>query len=161
MLLPALLLPFLALCQITKERDVTASAGDYSTSPTLELSWTIGEVAVTSATVGNLQVSQGFQQADQNAVGIPETSFLGEIKVYPNPVSEVLNFQVRSEDHLELRAELFDINGRIVKEVPVFQVRNQFHGQIECGDLPAGQWFLRFVDIGNSVVKTFTVTKLD
>lgn len=160
-LIPALLLPALAFSQ-TKDRDVTASAGDFSTAPSIQLSWTVGEVAVNSGQSGNLIVTEGFQQADEDPTDAPAPSeFAGEITVFPNPVEDVLNFEIRSRDPLKLRAEVYDLQGQRVLEIPGFRVLSEHRGQVDFTKLPAGKWFLRFSTSGHVPVKTFVVTKLD
>jgi hypothetical protein len=159
-LIPALLLPNLLFSQVTKERDVVGSAGDYSTTPTLELSWTVGEVAVTTQQTANLVVTEGFQQANFGATEIAEDVFPAEIIVYPNPVSDVLNFEVNSKEGLRLTGELYDLSGKKVADIPVFQVDSEYRGTFDCSDLAAGKWLLRFSDSSFKVAKTFTFIKL-
>jgi hypothetical protein len=156
----ALLLPFLTFSQVTVERDVLASAGEYSATASLSLSWTVGELAVTSMQVGNLVISQGFQQADKDLTGIHEISFPGEINVFPNPTTDILYFEIQSESPLQLRAELFDLLGKRVILIPEFRVNQAYEGQLDCSTLPAGKWLLRFYDPASGAVKSFTVIKL-
>ena len=156
-----LLLPALGMAQVTKERDVVAAAGEYASSANLSLSWTAGETAVTTATTASLIVTQGFQQADQTLAGIEEAVFAGEIKVFPNPVQDVLNFEVTSDRSMQMEAELYELSGRKVREVPAFRVQNSYRGSIDCSDLPAGEWLLRFRDTNGKTQKSFTVIKLN
>lgn len=155
-----LLLPFFAFSQVTRERDITGSAGDYSTTPTLELAWTVGEVAVMTKQSGNLIINEGFQQSDQNPTGMTEGLFSGEIVVYPTPMTDLLNFRVRSDKNLELKGELYDLTGKRVMEIPAFQVYSEYTGQIDCSRLPSGKWLLRFSDSSQGVLEIFSVTKL-
>lgn len=158
--LAALLLPILAFTQVTKERDVVASAGEYSTSPAVELSWTVGDLAVATLQGGSLIVTQGFQQADENMVGIAEPTFPGDIKVYPNPVADQLYFEISSDTPMDLRGDLYDLTGRRVMDIPSFRVNTAYNGQIDLSHLPAGKWLLRFTDETKGFSETFSVTKV-
>ena len=159
-LIPALLLPFLGIAQMSIEREVTANAGDYSTSPAMELSWTVGDLIVTTQQAGNLIVNQGFQQADNDMVGMPEPVFSGDITVFPNPVTDDLYFRISTDQSLRLRGELFDLMGKRVREIPPFEVNQLYEGRIDFRGLPAGKWMLRFTDDRNGLTETYTITKL-
>ena len=156
------MLPVFISAQVTKERDVTGSAGDYSTTPTIHLSWTIGEVAVETKSVsGSLMVTEGFQQADDfDITGISEIEFNGEISVFPNPVGDVLHFTVTSEEDLEMFGMLYDAAGKKVKEVPAYTVYSTYEGRLDCHNISSGIWFLTFAT-KEGTVKTFTITKVE
>ena len=159
-LLLTLLLPLVTFCQVEKERDVVASAGDYSTTASMEVSWTVGEPAVISTETASLIVSEGFQQADVNLIGIEDAYEPELFMVYPNPVSDVLNFEIESKETMELRGEVYDMMGRCVNTVPLFRVNAAYSGQIDFSQLPAGKWFLQFSSPSGKFVKTCTVTKI-
>ncbi|MCP4442491.1 MAG: T9SS type A sorting domain-containing protein [Aureispira sp.] len=153
------LLSNVAWGQINKDRDVIGSAGNYSSTPTLQVAWTVGEVAVTTETSGNLIVTQGFQQEYIGVSAVSNLEFAGEINVFPNPVADVLNFRIEVEKNVEMVGELFDATGKKVYEIASFEVYDQYQDQINFSDLPAGNWFLRFVDKTNNTEKTFTIVK--
>jgi hypothetical protein len=156
-----LLLPALGMAQVSKERDVVAVAGEYGSSSNLSLSWTAGQTAVNTTTTSGLIVTQGFQQADQSPAGVAETMFVGDIKVFPNPLQDVLNFEISSERPLRLGVDLYDATGKKVREIPSFQVPSTYKGSIDFSNLPAGEWLLRFHDGKGNGQKTFTVVKLN
>ncbi len=83
-----------------------------------------------------------------------------EIAVYPNPVADQLFFQVQVERPITLRATLFDLTGKRVRQVPEFKVLESYQGQIDMSDLPAGEWLLRFEREDQMVLQTLRVTKL-
>jgi len=156
----ALLLPLFSFSQITKEREVTATAGDYAITPSYQISWTVGDVAVNTIQTGNLIVTEGFQQNDINITAISEIEFSGEISLFPNPVNDMLNFEVRSEEDMDLIGELFDATGKKVLEIPRFSVYSAYQGQLDFSNLPAGNWFLKFHSKVDDSEKTFKIVKL-
>ncbi len=158
-LLMTLLLPGFAFGQVTKERDVVANGGDYSSAPALALSWTVGEVAVATQQSSSLIVTEGFQQADADLVGINASAFPGAITIYPNPVQDQLFFEVMTSSPTQMSGEIYDLNGKLVRRISNFKV-NRFHqGEIDFSQLPAGKWLLRFTS-ANQSQKTFTVLKV-
>ena len=56
---------FFTVCsfsQIALEPSVIASGGTYSETETMSISWTLGELATTTLTEGDMILTQGFQQ---------------------------------------------------------------------------------------------------
>lgn len=155
-----MLIPFLGMSQNTLDRQVIGNAGEYTSTANMNASWTVGEAVVAYATTSNLQVSQGFQQMDAMPVGIAENAFEGEIKVFPNPLVDELNFEIKSMKNLNVQVELFDVTGKLVRALPQLHVVNAYQGKIDFSNLPAGNWLLRF-KTENEALKTFRVTKLN
>jgi hypothetical protein len=157
-----LALPVLGQAQISLDRDVIANAGNEVSTSTLQMSWTVGEMAVATATNTNLIITEGFQQADEQPVAIDESrDFNTEITVYPNPVSDLLYFEVSTDDRVEMEATLYDISGRKITSIPAFRVLGQHRGQLDMSQLPAGEWLLRFTDKQQQQVRSFMVTKIN
>ena len=138
-LLLALLLPGIAFAQVSKERDVVANGGEYSSAPGLALSWTVGEAAINTGQAANLIVTEGFQQADSDPVGTFEAAFPGDITIYPNPVEDQLTFEVTTPSPVRMKAELYDLNGKLVRQVPAFQTNRSYTGNLDFSELPAGK----------------------
>ena len=68
-------------------------------------------------------------------IGTAETERVSRIKVYPNPVSNILTI----DNPIGERIELFDLFGKLVRTVPV-QAENQ---SINISDLPVGAYLVR------------------
>jgi len=88
---------------------------------------------------------------DLNTTGIGHTaSVTGYIKVYPNPVQDVLHLETPAG----MTVTLMDLQGRVLysgKEVK----------QISMDRYAAGMYVLQFTDANNEVVATEKVSKLD
>jgi len=153
--------PGLLSAQVALDREVTGSAGTVESTPSISLSWTLGEVAVATEESTSLILVEGFQQGDITVTGISENSFLGEFIVYPNPVNETLNFQIHSQESMQLSGTVYDISGKQVAQIPAFGVDSEYLGQVDCTNLPAGKWILRFSNSnGGETVKTFSFIKV-
>lgn len=155
-----MLLPVLGFSQISGEREVIANGGDHATTANLEVSWTVGEVAVTTASTPNLVVTQGFHQGDANLSGREDDTYADYFEVYPNPVRDQLTIAARSDNPLQVQGQVFDLTGRMVMDIPSFQVAGTWQGQVDMSRLPAGQWLLRFDMPGTGQSKSFMVTKV-
>lgn len=104
-----------ALSAQTNKPDIITSAGGYEEVNGISVSWTLGDIATSTETNGNVILTQGFQQNEFNIVTVEEnlsTSF--EIKLYPNPVSDQIQIDISGKYSGGIMAELIDINGKQV-----------------------------------------------
>lgn len=156
-----LTVPFLSFSQISIERDVIATAGETSNTPSLNVSWTIGEMAINESVNANFIITEGFQQGEQDFTGINE-EFLGtEINVFPNPVTDILNYTITSEQSVELNIQLFDESGRLVEEFTPIKANAMIEGKIDMSQYASGKWILRFQSESQGLLKTFSILKLN
>lgn len=91
---------------------VVASAGGFNDNGTISLSWTLGEIAVTTLTSGNYTLTQGFQQSWDLGVKVEEVKFDWSVQAYPNPVKENLNIKFTLEKPGKFSIEIMDITGK-------------------------------------------------
>lgn len=97
---------------------VISSGGTYTTMSAGSLSSTIGESIVTTATYSGIILTQGFQQAELHTASVNPISFTaGTVKMYPNPVSDMIHFDIQLNKQGTVRIELFDILGNKVMDV--------------------------------------------
>lgn len=105
-----------AHAQLTVEPNVVASGGQYYETDNMTVSWTIGELAVTTLTGSNLILTQGFQQPVGIGTGIVKNEFEGTIFVYPNPTQNELFIRFDIERSGNYILELQDVTGRIMSQ---------------------------------------------
>ncbi|MDB3906533.1 T9SS type A sorting domain-containing protein [Crocinitomicaceae bacterium] len=154
------LIPMIGFGQVTKEREVVGNAGEVILSGGLEVSWTVGEVAVDYSESANLIVSDGFQQTDYLTTEIGELKTIEGITVYPNPVEDQLNFEIASHQVNDLRGEIIDANGKVVIEIEPFKAIDGYHSQLDVSQLPPGQWVLVFRSTSEAKQRTFSIVKI-
>jgi hypothetical protein len=121
-------------------------AGQSSTVGNYALEWSVGEsAAITTMNNNDLLVTNGLLQ--YNVENQPEVnliaSFLpGEIRVYPNPVKNILHINILHANKGKHQIELLDAIGDKLKQV---QLNYNGMGALESwnlGGLPAGQYIL-------------------
>jgi len=121
-------------------------AGNQASVGNFNLEWSVGEsAAITTMGNSNLIVTNGLlqnnveNQSESNKIGI----FLpNEIKVYPNPVKNILDINILHANKGKHLIELFDAKGVKIKEVQL--VYNGL-GALESwnlSSLSAGQYIL-------------------
>ena len=127
-------------------QEVIASAGGYNSSGEVLLSWTLGETVVPtfSSHDGSVIITHGFQQqlivtAVEENINEPVS-----IKVFPNPVSEVLNLQFNTPVEREINIDILDFQGKLVRSD--FIGPSVTNKQINLQEIPAGIYYLRLSD---------------
>jgi hypothetical protein len=97
---------------------VIATTGGHGASANAQLSWTVGEVAVTTLSGGTSMITQGFHQTYDIATMVEESPAGMELRVYPNPTSDVVQVNL-SGSHDQLSLTLHDISGRLVYSMQI------------------------------------------
>jgi len=135
---------------------IPASGGNASGSGG-SLSYTVGQIVYTTNTGTNGSSLQGVQQPYEISVitAIEEAKDISlEIVVYPNPATDFIKLKIKNYEFQNLRYQLFDINGSLIKD-------NKVEGNetsIPMQNLLSSVYFLKVTD-NNKVIKTFKIIK--
>jgi hypothetical protein len=139
---------------------VIASAGNYSEAGNVSLSWTLGELAVTTLDQGSMILTQGFQQSFPKGTGLSLDPILWQIIAYPNPVNDELNLQFDLLEPTDFVIEFQDVSGRLLSQE---QYKGVFPGDV----LPLGMskykpgiYFLRISTTNREQVRVMSIRKL-
>ena len=143
--------------QLSQAPSVVSAGGNYLAGSDFSISWTIGDLAITTLQGENLILTQGFQQPTGIRTGIPSREFRGNIMVYPNPVKDELFIRFETLNTGDYLLELQDVAGRILIQRTCKQVAPG--DIIRITDLPGspGIFFLKLVE---SVEKEPFVTSI-
>jgi Secretion system C-terminal sorting domain len=113
-LLLTFLFPVLAFSQsLTPE--VVSNGGDDFVGGTAQLSWTLGEVAITNYYGTSNQLTEGYQQCQCFGCGNVDLEEIEVIQanIYPNPVNSNLIVEFSDNEEL-LEIIIYDALGRVV-----------------------------------------------
>lgn len=141
---------------IRAQNAIPASGGN-ATGSGGSVSYTFGQVVYTTKSGTGGSVAQGVQQPYEISVvtGIAEAKDISlEIEVYPNPATDFTKLKVKNYEIENLRYQLHDINGSLLKE-------NKVEGEetsIPIQNLLPSVYFLKVTD-NNKVIKTFKIIK--
>jgi hypothetical protein len=140
------------------KQEVIASAGGYNVNGSLSISWTLGETIVPTfkSQDGSLILTHGFQQKLIITAVEENIDLLVNLKVYPNPASEVINIQFDEPVDGEITVAILDSQGRLVKRETV--EADMVEKQINLQELPAGIYYLRLTK--GKLVNVYKVVKL-
>jgi hypothetical protein len=134
------------------ERKVIASGGASITSP-LQVDYTIGELAVETATVSNtIILTQGFQQPYY--VIIPNNNIFPYLVIYPNPAAGNALARFVLTAPAKMTISIYDATGKLMSSEQVNYTNGEMQYIIRSRGWAQGSYFIRFaLQDGSSVGK--------
>lgn len=108
-----LVFPFCAYSQST-EQQIISSSGNHYENGNAQLSFTIGELIITTESNATHSLTQGFQQTNWNFVGLEDHAPTIIINVFPNPLTDQIN--IKTDDFEGMSYNLYDTNGKLIFE---------------------------------------------
>ncbi len=147
----------------TISNSVIASAGTSNTNAEtgISMSWTLGEPVIGTLISDDetIILTQGFQQGSLagDFVSIP-IDFSGDVTVYPNPVSNIINIKVDGLSSGSLNLEVFDAQGRLHSFYRGIVSKHKQNVSVNATLLNPGVYMLRFLS-EERVVKTVRLIK--
>ncbi len=139
--------------------EIVASAGASFQGNNYQINWTLGELAITTISNSNQQITQGFHQAEYSITSIAEMpADFGEIQVFPNPTVDHLQMKLQLEQNREVIIQLFDTTGKLLWT-------KESHGQkieetADMSNLPNGTYYLLFKMVDRNHSPTFKILKI-
>ena len=141
--------------------DVIASAGMHSMNAAgVQLSWTIGEPITETNSNSTWILTQGFHQSWQSQGTIGQSPYEPSqltVKVYPNPVREMLSVSL-ANNHRTLLLDLYDISGRLIRHQESVPYQNIVTFPIRW--LSAGSYLLRITTLDYNINESYRLQKL-
>jgi hypothetical protein len=132
--------------------EVIAGAGQHSTTPNAQVSWTVGEMATATLSSSSEQLTQGFHQTRLVVTAVEEELATLEIQVFPNPTSDVL--YVRTESARTLDIQLIDMSGKVLAEQLHEQ---QVQSMLDLNMLSQGNYILQARDRESQAFRRFKI----
>ena len=145
--------------EIVLSPTVIASAGGYNTAGDISLSWTLGELAVSTLEQGDMILTQGFQQSYPEIIGFNLDPIDWQIIAYPNPVVENLNIQFDVREPSDFFIEVQDVAGKVIS---LEQYKEVFPGDIitiEMSSYKYGVYFFRVSTTDREQVRVLSIRK--
>jgi hypothetical protein len=140
-ILISILIALSATAQVKQE--VIASAGGYNTNGGLSISWTLGETIIPTFKNGNLVLTHGFQSQLIITTIEENIDVMVNLKIFPNPASEIVNIQFDAPVEGEIIVYLLDSQGKLVKKDIIEST--MVEKQINMQDLAGGIYYIKLV----------------
>ena len=154
--LSAVLLFVIGMTGLQAQNTIPATGGN-ATGAGGTSSYTVGQVVYITNTGTNGSSAQGVQQPYEISVvsGNEEAQDISlEIMVYPNPTTDFIQLKIENYEVLNLRYQLYDINGSLIKD----NIIDGSETSIVISSLMPATYFLKVTD-NMKVVKTFKIIK--
>ena len=153
-------LSVLSYGQILDHQSISSLGG--SVSGSLQASFTAGGNVITTASSQSIVITQGFEQplpADF-PVGIASRQPDGmTVRVWPNPVSKLVNIQVSYDKPLNLNITLYNQSGQAVRTTKAENQANTSVTALDLSLLPPGTYILNLSSEDGNMNKLFKVVK--
>ena len=94
-------------------QEVIGSEGATFSNGAGSLSFTLGEVVISTENSASADLTQGFHQSNLTVTGLTDFFTTIEISVYPNPTQEYVNISTSEFENLEF--QLSDISGKLLQ----------------------------------------------
>lgn len=135
-------------CLHAQIEQVVAANGQQLSGSNGQVSFTVGEPAITTLSSANNQVSQGYQQSNLTTTAIEDVSAPPyQVSVYPNPTGNQLTVMVQGLDQ-QLVFQLYDIQGKLLYETTTTSEKSE----LDFTPYAPGQYLLQLSDRkGNSI----------
>lgn len=138
------------------DQQVIASSGREVKQGSIQLTFTVGEVAVADSKTDTLYLTQGYQQAflhESSPIRVNDLIF--DLVVFPNPFSDVVTLRSSGPTPAEpIRLTWTDISGRVMLE-QVVQLLSGTDQQLDLRSLPAGSYQVTMSTKGQPYLATF------
>lgn len=159
-----LFIAFVSLLNAQKSIDwqVIPSQGGTDQNSNVQIQWTLGESAISSAVFSNFRINEGFQQATLRTVKISrhdEISNAGSdilADIFPNPTSGILNIDVSKSNSVLLHIRLSDPLGKLCAEKQLWAPSAT---SIDMSALPSGIYLLRLYTDNTTWDEVYKVIK--
>lgn len=142
------------------ERQVIGSTGGYAQTANISASFTVGEAVIKTQIAGTLTLTQGFQQSDDNVVGIAEPLLDVKLTAFPNPTADKVFVQVQGATSQGFSVTVFNAMGQRV-EVQISQnsLADAERYELDFSALASAQYYVLVSNAENTFSKTIQINK--
>lgn len=131
----------------TIEKFSIDSGGSSTSTGSIQILYTLGEVCVQEYSLGNLQVSEGFINSfPEGTLGLATETPAENVLLYPNPAHD--RFYVTGTQPIK-KLMLYDMSGKLMASTD--------QNQMAVGHLASGVYFVQIVTQATSEVKRLVV----
>lgn len=143
----------------TVSPEVFSANGGYFQHASGSVAWTIGEAVSETYSNGNI-TTMGFHQPELNLeTFINESGNDMQMRVFPNPVKDLLSLNFKSLPQRVYSLHLYDLRGRLVMTESMIVSETQTHKELSLSGLAASVYLLTVSS--NHSLTTIKITKTE
>lgn len=133
-----------------------SAAGTHATGTNVQLSWTVGEVMVSTFTGSSAILSQGLHQGKLTITAIEPVILTGvSVKTYPNPVNDKLNIGFSNFVENKYSFSITDGNSRIIQTGTAVENPQS----VDMTSFAQGVYFLKVEAVSEKQSQIFKIIK--
>lgn len=149
------------------DNSLLSTSGGESEGSSITLQWTLGEIAAVTQTTEKLMLTEGFIQPVIKIIEVPDFTFTDEndflskdleINLWPSPVAEYLNIQVKGQDVENISFSLYDLSGNRVLTKDIDKELDS--NVLNLESTTSGNYILKFSGTNGSHLKSFIIVKI-
>ena len=149
-----LLFIIITVGNILSAQTVVSANGGSATAAGTQVSWTVGEPVIATATNANNTLTQGFQQSKLTVTAIDDIRVAGvELKVYPNPTSDYVTVHFGKVPE-KTNYLLFDLSGKLIQQKNI----ESTDVKIDMTRYSSGSYILK-LNSGQQPLQSFKIIK--
>ncbi len=150
-----LFLTFIGISELTAQEVISTSGGSFSGN-SINVDWTLGETVTSTFISEDVIVTQGFHQSNLTVNAVDLLSDYGiMVKVYPNPVPDILIIENKNTELKDITLRLFDISGKMLIDKSVSEKKEDLNMQI----YKPGNYLLKIYTENDLPVQYFKIIK--
>ncbi|MBW8334038.1 MAG: T9SS type A sorting domain-containing protein [Prolixibacteraceae bacterium] len=140
------------------EPAVIATSGSFYANGNNSVSWTIGECIPETFVNSDNKLTQGFQQGVYEINTVVDFTENGvTINLFPNPATDFINLEILQKDNKDYSYQLFDSNGKCLKNGKITAVKSQ----IDLIDVAGSTYILNVYASNQKTLKSFKIIKIN
>lgn len=138
-----------------------ASSGNYGVHPQYSISYSIGELAVTTCYNSGNYITQGFQQS-YAVTQLPGTDTVRFqlVQVNPNPAIENLNIDFFVSESNHFIVEIFNLKGSKIKQITYSEITYGNRKSLNVSNIPKGLYFVHVNSTDGKISEMFKIVKM-
>lgn len=137
------------------------TSGYTGSAASAKVSFTVGEITVKSISNGNINLGQGFtssavQSTTVTAIKEPDKELL-QVKLYPNPASDLLFLDIENCKDPNIQISIYDINGKLMSKETYVTHNN--HIGINTQHWQKGNYLLQLSNSAGLTLGSYNILK--
>lgn len=136
-------------------QQILSSSGETGQNSSGSISYTLGELVITTQTNGTNAITQGFHQTQIIVTEVLELSDPGfAISVFPNPTNDFVTLKIEKGETRNMTFILFDAQGKFLLQ----EIVTDTEQQVSFEQLNPGSYFIKVVK-DRTDIKTLKIVK--
>lgn len=156
------LLVFISKIAVTQSLtpSLLACTGNYGLHSEYSVSYSLGELAITTCYNSGYYLTQGFQQSYPNETPGPDTVPFQFVDVNPNPAVENLNIDFFISESNNFLVEIYNLKGSKIKQTTYSEITYGNRKSLNVGNLPKGLYFIHITSTDGKISEMFKIVKI-